>query len=454
MITNFDQVKELKACKNNPVHFINRYIKFYDTQENKQIDLQLWDFQEEYASAFYTDRFILALKSRQLGFTTVTLALALHEALFHKNVRIVIMAQTENDASNLLNNIKYMFQYLPEWMKPQVGRDNTSTLEFPKLNSSISVQACSPRAGRSIQATHIILDEFAFYNVSRKSMDEDIYTAIYPTVSRGGRLTIISTPNGVGNYFHTLVSQAISKDNDFRLFQLMWNVRKDRDQAWYEQTLRQLGPKKFAQEYECSFLQSGKPIFQSSYLKVATTRKPAVSGHRYAIGADPAEGLVDGDYSVGYVIDLDTLEQVEEIRGHYTPDVFAEMLDSLGRRYCDAIVGVERNNHGHTVLLRLAQLQYPNIYRDDKGKAGWLTTGTSKPIMIDDLEEALRNEEVKISSHILLSELQAYQDLGGGQSGAPSSMHDDCVMAMALAFQMRRRRTARAWGPGHRPAGL
>lgn len=440
------QIREIVKCRKNSHYFINEYIYFYDTQNNQTIDLKLWDFQEDYVASFQKDRFIIALKSRQLGFTTVTLALALHEIAFFQNTRILIIAQTESDAMNLLSNIKFMYDHLPDYLKPVTGRNSTTILEFPKLNSSIEVKACSPKAGRSIQATHVILDEYAFYNLGKSStLDEDIYTSIYPTISKAGKLTIISTPNGMGNHFHQLITKAKNGDSIFKLFELKWQVRPDRDEAWYQETLKALGPKKFAQEYECSFLQSGSPVFNSEYLSIKAQPKEPNRNHRYVIGADTSDGDINSDYSVASIIDLDTMEQVKEVRLRATPDKFAQILDNLGRQYNNAVVGVERNNMGGTVLLRLKDLSYPNIYKYKDGKDGWLTSSTSKPIMIDDLEEALRTEQLKICSPILLTELQTFQHLGGGKMGAPSSYHDDTVMSLAIAYALRKRNVSKGY---------
>lgn len=441
------QIKEIVKCRKKPTHFVNEYIYFYDSQEHTTLDLNLWDFQEDYVENFYSDRFKLILKSRQLGITTVNLALALHETIFFKNTRILIIAQTEADATNLLDNIKFMYERLPDYMKPVTGKDSAKVLEFPKLNSSIEVKACSPKAGRSIQATHVILDEFAFYSRgSKKGTDEEIYKSIYPTVSRKGRLTIISTPNGMGNKYHELVHKAKQGElSTFKFYNWNWEVRPDRDQQWKEDTIKAIGKKAFEQEYNCSFLQSGSPIFDSAYLKLSTTHKPPIRNHNYMIGADPSEGDINSDYCAAYVIDTDTLEEVAEVRGRYKPDQFAKILDNLGRQYNNALLGVERNNHGHTVLLKLEQLHYPNIYRHTDGKEGWLTSSTTKPIIIDELEEALRHEEIKIASKILLNELHVFQHLGGTKMGAPHGYFDDCVMAFAIAFAMRKKKVSRAY---------
>lgn len=449
------QVIEIKKCHRSPIYFINNYIYFYDTQERKKIDLKLWDFQEDFVNDLSSNRFHLILKSRQLGITTINLAYALYDSVFHKNVRILIIAQTETDAQALLDNIKYMFENLPDWMKPEVGKDSASHLEFVNLNSSIEVKACSPKAGRSIQATTVILDEYAFYTQGRsKTLDIDLYTSIYPTVARKGRLIVISTPNGFGNHFHHLVTQSRAKQlNNFSFHLLDWKVRKDRDEAWYKDTLQALGKKKFSQEYECSFLQSGTPVFSQDYLSIKGKHKPPEQSKKYVIGADPSEGSEDGDFSAAYVLDIETMEEVAAVRGRYKPADFAEILNTLGRRYNNALLGVERNNHGHTVLLRLQQLAYPNLYTHTDGKPGFLTSSATKPVMIDELEEALRLNLLLIASLDLYDELLAYQYDQKGSTNAPTGFHDDTVMAMAISYQMRKASNRGSKGHSKKPNG-
>jgi hypothetical protein len=113
-------------------------------------------------------------------------------------------------------------------------------------------------------------------------------------------------------------------------------------------------------------------------------------------------------------------------------------VDEVARQY-PGIVGVERNNHGHALLLRLRQLGTPGIYRHDDGRDGWITSGKTKALMIDELEEAVRNETVRIGDLTALQEMRNYQYNDNGSTSAPSGQHDDHVMARAIAWQMRKR---------------
>lgn len=171
---------------------------------------------------------------------------------------------------------------------------------------------------------------------------------------------------------------------------------------------------------------------------------PPNAGHGYVMGVDTAEGLVHGDYSCAHVLDLNTGELVASWHGHIPPDTLADEVLSLGLWYRDALCCVEANNHGLTTITQLRQLGYPNLFRRRSlnqatakvsQEFGWKTTRTTKPLLIDDLGMALRSEELTIRDRFTLAELRTYvRNERGSMSGSP---HDDRVMALALANEMR-----------------
>lgn len=165
----------------------------------------------------------------------------------------------------------------------------------------------------------------------------------------------------------------------------------------------------------------------------------------YVLGVDTAEGLGHGDYSCIQVIDAKNGEQVAEWHGRIPPDELAKEVYNLGIWYGNALCCVESNNHGLTTITILRQLGYPNLYRRRSlnttsqrvsQEYGWKTTRTSKPLMIDELGQALKNEELTLHCEYTLAELRTFvRNERGGMSGSP---HDDRVMALALANQMRK----------------
>jgi hypothetical protein len=119
----------------------------------------------------------------------------------------------------------------------------------------------------------------------------------------------------------------------------------------------------------------------------------------------------------------------------------------LCESYNNAVLAVERNNHGHTVLNVLKhQLCCPNLYehrdydakRGIRSKLGWDTNVKSKPIMIDEIVRGIEDGHVTVWSRELLSECMTYVRNDRGGTGAESGCHDDRVMAMAIALQARK----------------
>ena len=166
--------------------------------------------------------------------------------------------------------------------------------------------------------------------------------------------------------------------------------------------------------------------------------------HIYCIGVDTSEGLIHGDYSCVQVLDVRSGEQVAIWHGHIQPDTLANEVYNLALWYKDALTCVESNNHGLTTIVQLRHLGHPNLFRKRSlnqattkvsQEFGWKTTRTTKPLLIDDLGMALRSEELTIRDRFTLAELRTYvRNERGSMSGSP---HDDRVMALALANEMR-----------------
>ena len=164
----------------------------------------------------------------------------------------------------------------------------------------------------------------------------------------------------------------------------------------------------------------------------------------YCIGADVAEGLAEGDYSVAMVGSYD-FDVVASWYGHIDPDLFGEELIKLGKFYNESYIGVENNNHGLTTLKTLQRNEYWNIYYQksyDKitdtmsQKMGWSTTLKTKPLMIDKLAEFVRDHYILIKWDKLISEMRTYIIEDNGSTNAQTGCHDDTVMATAILLQV------------------
>jgi hypothetical protein len=234
----------------------------------------------------------------------------------------------------------------------------------------------------------------------------------------------------------------------------------------------------FKQEHpltaEEAFLFSGRPKFDREKILQWDIREPIRTAMRgelkifkekeknrnYILGIDTAEGkLVEGaetteaeggsDYNVIEVIDYETCEVVAEYRSRISYYLFPEIIKRVGKYYNWGFLVPEKNNHGHFVVPKLVEI-YPNskIFTrmreaDVKGKKrmkeyGWNTTKKSKPIMVDELEAYIDDQEIIVHSRILQKECLRYIIEDDGSTNAQEGYHDDTVIALALALQGRK----------------
>ncbi len=174
---------------------------------------------------------------------------------------------------------------------------------------------------------------------------------------------------------------------------------------------------------------------------------PPQMDREYRIGCDVSEGIEigtrDTDWSVAVVLDALTYEEQAILRTRIDPDLLAWKLVSLGRWYNEALVATESNNHGLVTLKFLQEIHnYPNLYYDKildersnraTRKLGFKTTLRTKPVIIDNLRELVREREIGIHSKTVLDEMASFVFQSNGSMSAAIGSHDDCVMSLAIA---------------------
>ncbi|HJX54046.1 MAG TPA: hypothetical protein VJ801_14865, partial [Polyangia bacterium] len=159
------------------------------------------------------------------------------------------------------------------------------------------------------------------------------------------------------------------------------------------------------------------------------------------------------------VLERDSGEQVAQLRGRWAPDIFATKLDALARlfgQHADAdnrtpvIVGVERNKHGHAALLKLRELHGASgpyaIFRARDGRVGWLTSSASRPVLIDQLEAALRTGELILHDAGTADQFGTFAWSNDGRPEGQEGYSDDDVMTAGIAWHIRRRAFGRVLG--------
>ena len=159
-------------------------------------------------------------------------------------------------------------------------------------------------------------------------------------------------------------------------------------------------------------------------------------GRKYVVAVDTAGGAEGGDFGAAQVIDLDTGMQCAELQERLRPAQLAEVCLQLAKGYGNALLAVERNNHGAAVLALLETRPGVRLYKQ-AGQAGWLTTAASKPLAVARLGTLLRQTSGLFFSRRLLGECRTFVADERGHAGAAGGAHDDLVMAMAIAHAVR-----------------
>ena len=457
-----EMMKEIIKSGKNPDYFINTYAKISHPQRGL-IPFHLYDFQKDLLKDFEDYRFNIILKARQLGISTISAAYVAWLMMFHREKNVLVIATKFSTAANLVKKVKAIIRNLPTWLKiANVDIDNRTSFVLSN-GSQIKASSTSGDAGRSEALSLLVIDEAAHV----EGLDE-LWMGLYPTLSTGGRCIALSTPNGVGNWFHKIYTEAESQSNDFHPTILPWDVHPDRDQSWFEKETRNMSRREIAQELECNFNMSGETVFASEDLETYHNmiKEPKYrtgfdrnlwmwenfqQGEDYFVSADVARG--DGqDYSTALVFKTKTMEVVAEYRGKCTPDLFSKVLYDIGVEYGNALMVVENNTVGFAVLDKLREQQYPNLYYSIKSThefveeyqaetmsnavAGFSMTSKTRPLIIAKMEEFIRNNLIKTYSSRLLAEMRTFV----WQNGRPQAMrsyNDDLIMACAVGCWVR-----------------
>lgn len=408
-----------------------------------------------------TNRLVIVLKARQIGLTWTCLAYALWLMLFRPAATVLLFSRRDDESVHLLDfRLKGMYSRLPDWMRARaVVKDNGHTWELS--NGSMAL-AFPTTAGDSYTATLVIVDEADLVPDMGRLMN-----AVKPTIDGGGSMVLLSRVNKdtPGSEFQRTYIGAKRGDTGWTPIFLPWHVRPERDAAWYAAQKADILARTDAlddlyQQYPATDAEALAPrskdkrISGQWLLKVYVPLDPDEDaaatmaalpqlrvyvkpqpGRRYVLGADPAEGNPSSDPSALTVQDADTGEEVAALAGQFEPAVFAGHIATIATAYHGAGVLVERNNHGHAVLLWLRSHRADlTLLKGYDGKEGYLSNAPGKATLYSAMADACRDEDTVIHSFSVYQQLASIE---GRSLRAPNGEHDDEADGYALATVAR-----------------
>lgn len=473
MILSKSDCKKLAVrYRNDPCAFISECIKVIHPIRG-MVPFALYPFQRIIVKALKEKRFNILRKFRQAGITTIVAAYALWLCIFHEYKSVVILSIGDTEATEVLARIKTMYSELPQWIKDltPVIEKNKHTLQFRNL-SVIKSRPSGPQSGRGLSGSLVVFDEAAFI----ESMGT-IWEAAYPTISTGGSVFMLSTVNGIGNFYHGAWEDAIAGKNFFHALQInyedhpeyIFNEEYDKEYKektgndfykelkskgidvtkWEEITKANMSPRAWKQEYLAEFLGTGDTFVDGEILtqlheEVNTEFRTEYSNrlrkwqephpmYEYLISADPSLGR-ERDSTAFQVFNIYDGEQVAEFKSNNIPlNQAAKILVELARAYNNAIIIPERNNIGLNLIEHIRMLDYDVIWCDEKGLPGLQINMTNREQILALMEEFVRTRKLKINSERLVIELLTFVVNDQGKAEADEGCHDDLVMSLAIA---------------------
>ena len=315
---------EYARCVKNTPYALKTYLQTYDNTQSRYVPLELFPDQVSLVEDYENYNENIALKYRQAGVSTVTAAWASKKLVFaskQKPEKILVIANKLDTAVEMANKIRSFTEQWPSWVGAGFAPEKNAARHF-KLNNGCEVKAVatSKDALRGYTPTILIFDEAAYIEA-----DGDFWAACMASLSTGGKVVVISTPNGYDPIYYEIYEQANRGMNDFKISEMFWyrDPRYTKDfylvkcddiihfllnreeynqdrivdlsdtnpyernfdelkdyfqqgykpcSLWFESMVKKLkyDKRKVSQELECNFLGSGDNVFDANLIKNIT----------------------------------------------------------------------------------------------------------------------------------------------------------------------------------------
>jgi len=427
MLTTTEIFKEYAKCIQDPIYAIENYLETFDKTQEGFVPFTLFPRQKQIVKAYETNRYNLVTKPRQAGISTTTQAYMAVKAGFadHDNPEVILVIANKLKLSmKFLKGIKDYLKQLPRWIwgpeyygseenekKSIFITDSKIEIELPNGSQVIAV-ATSEDALRGYTPTYLVFDEAAFIDNG-----DAVYTAAMSSISTGGKVILISTPNGMDPLYYKTYEQSKTGKNQYHIVEMRWfeDPRYNKDlrwtkkvengddlieqevefnvpsytrriedgwkptSTWYENMCMALNnnARKISQELDVSFLGSGGNVIEDETIDMHDKKnvmepkyvsgvegefwiwEEPVEGHQYIMGIDVSRG--DGeDSSTIVIIDFTTMEQVMEYQGKIQPDLLAQHVYTYGNMYNAYTVVDITGGMGVSTVLKLIEMNYSN----------------------------------------------------------------------------------------------
>ena len=387
-------IEYVKCMKDTP-YALRTYLQTYDNTVSKYVPLGLFPDQISLLNDYEEFEENIALKYRQAGVTTVTAAWISKRLVFAKKTqpeKILIIANKLDTSMEMANKIRAFVDQWPSWVGAGFSVDKNSQKHYKLTNGSeVKAVATSKDALRGFTPTILVFDEAAFIEA-----DSDFWAACMASLSTGGKVIVVSTPNGYDPIYYEIYDQSLKGMNNFKISEMFWfrdpryskdlylvptddlvhyllhkdeqdplkhvsfehidPYHRDYDEltsyfkkgykpcsSWYEKMVKKLkyDKRKINQELNCEFLGSGDNVFdnkQLEYIKNNSIEEPKTKlmGNSLWMWEEPKEGhkyIMGVDVSRGDSEDFSSIQIIDF-------DTREQVLEYVGKIPPDALAEI------------------------------------------------------------------------------------------------------------------
>jgi hypothetical protein len=232
-MSKIEQLKEYARIIKDTPYALRTYLQTYDNTQKKYVPMDLFPDQLQLIQDYEDYNENITKKYRQAGVTTVTaawLSKKLQLAKPENPERVLIIANKRDTAIEMANKVRNFLEQWPEWLNVGFSPDKNSESRF-RLNNGCEVKAVATSADalRGYTPTVLVFDEAAYIEAG-----EDFWAASMASLSTGGKIILISTPNGYDPIYYGVYDQSLRGMNDFHITDLRWfkDPRYTKDLVW------------------------------------------------------------------------------------------------------------------------------------------------------------------------------------------------------------------------------
>ena len=240
-----DRFQELIRCAESPWFFLTRYVYTQDPILGVA-GYPGYPFLRNLVQSMQASKRLLVPKSRQMLVSWTAVGYFLWRAIFLGPSFILFLSRGESSAQELLERTRFIYNHLPAWMQPSLGRDNREELELKKIGSRLISLPATQDAPRMYSPSGVFWDEMSF-----TPWDEDIWAALKPALDSGGSFLGVSSSGGPDNLFYRLVTKGRSEG--FDIHRVHYSQHPLKNNAWVDEARKGMSQARWDREQEISF---------------------------------------------------------------------------------------------------------------------------------------------------------------------------------------------------------